>query len=453
MSIEVCLHDLTKRVRDLLECSGVSLLLYCPDLVLRHSLLTLFLMTYGERAIKCYGSAMASELLHDERVSALCDMVIQTGLIWRIDHIKLHGQGCSMATGSLDSRHTMTGSIVVAPLERPAGMLGLLLFIDTRPAAFQRGEWRLIEQYLPTLARWLEQALAGACSTHSTCRSLLPENVESSAVSLMQEQCEFISIVSHELRLPLTVIKGYTALLQAYGFSCEKNEQEECGIREKAEITAARQQQYLDVIMQQVNHLEVLIGDLLDISRAQAGRLTLRCKKTNLARICHDVARTVQDRIELQQTERYIISCTIEPDLPLVWADPDRVQQVLANLLENAVKYSPEGGLIEILAYMPHSPCDPPMAYVTVRDQGIGIPLLQQSVLFKPFMRLEHQATANVAGIGLGLYISRKLIEAMDGRVMLDSREGEGTSVTFTLPIEPLDKTHTLRGSSEKSFV
>src|SRR5690348_1675267 len=102
---------------------------------------------------------------------------------------------------------------------------------------------------------------------------------------------------------------------------------------------------------------------------------------------------------------------------------------------------------------MPQPPCDALMVYVTVRDRGIGIPQQQQSVLFKPFTRLEHPATAKVAGIGLGLYISRKLIEAMDGRVMLDSREGEGTSVTFALPMEPSDKTHALRESSGKSFV
>jgi len=146
-----------------------------------------------------------------------------------------------------------------------------------------------------------------------------------------------------------------------------------------------------------------------------------------------------------------------------MWADSDRVQQVLTNLLENAVKYSPDGGLIEVLASpspvmlkalndfplaeMPAAEDEvvssvfqePLMVQITVRDQGIGIPHDQQIHLFKPFSRLEHALTKDVPGAGLGLYITGKLVEAMGGSVTLCSREGEGTSVTFTLPVKPVD--------------
>lgn len=128
--------------------------------------------------------------------------------------------------------------------------------------------------------------------------------------------------------------------------------------------------------------------------------------------------------------------------------------------MENAVKYSPDGGLIEVLtspspvmlktlseislAEMPATEDvavfkEPLMVQITVRDRGIGIPHDQQSHLFKPFSRLEHALTKDVPGAGLGLYITGKLVEAMGGRVILCSREGEGTSVTFTLPVKPAD--------------
>ncbi|MBO0796899.1 MAG: ATP-binding protein, partial [Ktedonobacteraceae bacterium] len=143
------------------------------------------------------------------------------------------------------------------------------------------------------------------------------------------------------------------------------------------------------------------------------------------------------------------IHCVIDHHLPHAWADPDRVQQVLTNLIENAIKYSPQGGLVEIIArarrtmhQLSLQPLDDQSTtthwktYITVRDWGIGIPPQMQSSLFKPFKRLEHPLTMHVAGNGLGLYITRQLVEAMGGQIMLTSSEGKGTSVTITLPAD-----------------
>ena len=177
---------------------------------------------------------------------------------------------------------------------------------------------------------------------------------------------------------------------------------------------------------------------------------------------------TAKPRIDRGRAEKYHIQCNLTPNLPLVWADPDRVRQVLTNLLENAIKYSPEGGLIEVLAY-PQPASSPEQVHsrggagprpgnsisqttaspsqetlimhVTVRDTGIGIPQEQQSLLFQPFNRLEHPSTHHIPGTGLGLYITRKIVEAMGGNVTLISAEGQGTSVTFTLPAAHLTET------------
>ena len=273
-------------------------------------------------------------------------------------------------------------------------------------------------------------------------------------------------MVTHELRTPLTAIKGYAGLLQAYSVSDRLN-LSLSGAKDRSEsksgtgeITPARQQQYLDIIMEQANHLEVLIGDLLDVSRIQAGRLALRYCTVNLAQLCQQVVQVAQHRLDQKQAEKYRIQYYLPPNLPLVWADPDRVRQVLTNLLENAIKYSPDGGLIEVLAYSyptlssnytsgisasipqtPQSPSHKPsIMHITVRDSGIGIPKEQQSLLFKPFNRLAHPSTDHIPGTGLGLYITRKIVEAMGGNITLLSSEGHGTSVTFTLPLAPLSQ-------------
>jgi two-component system, OmpR family, sensor histidine kinase VicK len=212
-----------------------------------------------------------------------------------------------------------------------------------------------------------------------------------------------------------------------------------------------------------VEHLEVLIADLLDISRLQAGRLSLHCSETNVSQLCQRVVASMRERVEKQSPRHYRFHSTIEPNLPLAWADPDRLRQILVNLLENAVKYSPDGGVIELFAYslqqhrqqqMHHSlfcsagkqtqTCEVEapsragspscMIGITICDRGIGIPHAQQDALFQPFTRLRHPASEQIAGAGLGLYIARCLVEAMDGQIFLHSQQGEGTRVTFTIP-------------------
>ena len=250
---------------------------------------------------------------------------------------------------------------------------------------------------------------------------------------------EFISMVSHELRNPLTAIKGYAVLLQAYGIP---EHSDECNV---TVLGPQRQRQYLDNIMEQTKHLEVLISDLLDISRLHAGRLILRYRNVNVALLCQRVVQLIQQKYDQSSAQHYEITCTLPPDLPMVWADPDRVQQVLTNLLDNAEisvtthrairQPSSEEGLVAMNEDGPMSLLQTPdEVFISVRDNGIGIAQEQQQHLFQPFKRLEHALTNEIPGAGLGLYITGKLVEAMEGRITLDSREGEGTRVIITLP-------------------
>ncbi len=356
-SIQTSLHAIEQRIRAVLECTAVTLSLAPPSQE-SHPLLSF---------------CKASEKTED------ISLLMQDGNIQ---------------------------SIVVLPLARPAGLLGLLVCSDTHPNRFLQGERLLLEQVVPTIVCEVEDILAEAIT------GIVRECPEAQSSPTLPDQQTLVSLVGHDLRMPLTAIKGYAGLLQAYSPT-------------DAGITPELQQHYLDSIMDQTQHMEVLVNDLLDVSRIQSGQRTLHCTWVNIVYLCQRVLCVVQDRCEQQQPGKHMLRCRFDTLSQLVWADPERVRQVLMNLVENAVKYSPEGGLIEIRVRNSTS-----LASITVRDWGLGIPRLQQDTLFRAFERGEHVEQ----GLGLGLYIARTLVEAMGGSITVRSSVGNGTSVSFSLP-------------------
>jgi signal transduction histidine kinase len=420
MSIATRVRGTVQQACNLLGCAEGYLLLRCDDSALRHPLLNA-LPAHLSDPIALSGQCHHDHCVLSEAVAALCDICSHTGNIWGIDRVAL-------------SDSCRNGSITVAPLTHTLGTLGFLIFLDTHEGTFSQGEGLLLKQFLSLCIQQIIEILEELHCCDKTRKDI--RAVEGSP------QGELICLVSHELRSPLTAIKGYVELLRAYSLSNGENDQK---IGRAGVMTLALQQHYLEVISEQARHLEVLTGDLLDISRLQAGRLTLHCMSIDLVHICQRVARFMRDRVEQQHPGCYEIRCRVLAASMLVWADPNRVQQILTNLIENAVKYSPDGGLIEIMVTSVPAPADGvsqqittrKAVSVTVRDQGVGIPPQQQYDLFKPFSRIEQPATHSISGSGLGLYISRRLVEAMNGRVTLQSCKGAGTSITFTLPTEP----------------
>ncbi len=307
-------------------------------------------------------------------------------------------------------------SSIVVPLARPAGLLAFLLCVDTQPNRFLHGEYLLLEQIAPTLARELEDILYNVVTGSSQER----RELQAHAVAPVQQS--LVSLVGHDLRMPLTAIKGYAGLLQAYG-PTHRN------------MPPELQQHYLDVIMEQTQHMEVLVNDLLDVSRIQSGQRALHYTWVNIVFLCQRVIRVVQDRCEQQQQGKYTLRCRFDSSSQLIWADRDRVWQVLMNLVENAVKYSPDGGLIEVRVRS-----TPTLSSITVRDWGLGMPQSQQNALFHAMEQGKRLEQHNTVGLGLGLYIVRTLVEAMGGSVMVRSSSGNGTSASFMLPIYDRNK-------------
>ncbi len=429
---EISFHQLTRQVCDLLDCDAACLLPGCPEPALRHPLLDLLLFVDDTLAAVYYprGQIDVAAFLRSAQVRAACDFAAQTGKVQRLV--------TAPAIAPFQS-------LVTVPLERPAGLLGFLLLLDERPEAFTPGDMLLLDGYLPPLLECLEKGVRNLARQRlAQCLVRLRRPQEARQPTGQEEadhiDNKFLSMVMHELRTPLAAIKGYAALLQAYPPVSDAVVLEER--TEAVVMTPQRQQQYLTTIMEQVTHLEVLVRDLLDISRIHAGRLSLRSAPVDLVWLCQHVVELLRQRIR-QQGTAHELRCVAPAGLPHVWADPDRVQQALTNLLENAIKYSPGGGLIEVcVSSSPGgAPRWPPVEQeteaiqVTVRDHGVGIAAEQQARLFKPFQRLEHPLTVDVGGAGLGLYITRKFIHAMGGQITLESRAGEGTTVSFTLPV------------------
>ncbi len=219
----------------------------------------------------------------------------------------------------------------------------------------------------------------------------------------------FISVISHELKTPVAVIKGYASTLR----------------REDANWDRKTLEDGLMAIEEESNRLAELIDNLLEVSRIQAGALKIRPEPTSLRPIVEKVTEGFR-----MQTLRHDFVLDVPKNLPPVLADPERLRQILGNLLSNAVKYSPRGGVIRVGAWS-----DSDKVTVYVADQGIGIPPEEQGRLFRRFSRLDSGLRRETKGTGLGLYLVKSLVEAHGGSVWVHSEPEKGSTFFFTLPV------------------
>jgi PAS domain S-box-containing protein len=220
---------------------------------------------------------------------------------------------------------------------------------------------------------------------------------------------EIVSTVSHELRSPLTSVKGYTSLL----------------LNRWGRLRDDQKQMMLEQVNHDADRVTRLVTELLDISRLETGRLVLRPQLVDLARL----AATVVEKVKLEYPDLEA-TLSFEDNFPKVYADPDKIEQVLTNLVENACKYASRKGLSVVGATGPGDEIS-----LAVKDQGEGIPA---DDLHKVFTKFYRRSEGRPTGSGLGLWISRGLVEAHNGRLVAESNPGQGTVFRFTLPlIEP----------------
>lgn len=230
---------------------------------------------------------------------------------------------------------------------------------------------------------------------------------------LNQAKSDFLSMVSHELRSPLTSIKGYTALMLA-GRAGEINE---------------NQKRFLKIVEGQSDHLTILITDLLNLSRIEAGQV--RIIKSSLS--LKVLATALAEKIKAQFAEKKInFLINIQENLPFVYGDKEKLSQVINNLLVNAIKFTPENGqvILEIIANNQN------MIETRVIDTGIGIPEGELEKIFEKFYQVDSSSTRQMGGAGLGLAIVKRIIEMHDGKVWAESAgDNKGSRFCFSLPI------------------
>jgi PAS domain S-box-containing protein len=219
-------------------------------------------------------------------------------------------------------------------------------------------------------------------------------------------RAEIVANVSHELRTPLALIQGYASTLLSPGVTLDE----------------ANTRRFLNNVSVAADHLSRMIDDLLVASRLDTQQLRLQPQQFDLAVMVRQLVAWFEPHAEGRQVVTNLVQ-----DSLWVWADPDRVRQILVNLLSNAVKYSPAQGTIRIQA---HSLDEPPRVMVHVSDEGEGIAAHHLPRLFDRFYLTENSRK----GVGLGLYICRELVEAMGGKIWVISEVGEGSTFSFTLP-------------------
>ncbi|HUF38870.1 MAG TPA: GAF domain-containing protein [Anaerolineales bacterium] len=225
---------------------------------------------------------------------------------------------------------------------------------------------------------------------------------------------DFISFVSHELKTPMTSIKGYADLLSA-GAVGEVNE---------------AQAGFLTTIRSNVDRMATLVSDLADVSRIEAGRLRLDYGSVRVQEVVDEVVRSASRQIE---EKKQALAVRIPEDLPAVWGDRTRLVQVLANLLSNAVKYTEAGGELTVAAEVIGAAGE--IVRIDVSDNGIGINPEDQGQIFTKFFRSEDQKAREVTGTGLGLNITKNLVEMQGGAIWFESEYRRGTRFYFTIPV------------------
>ena len=227
-----------------------------------------------------------------------------------------------------------------------------------------------------------------------------------------QMKDDFIGMAAHELRTPLTIIRGYTEMLTGSKRLTESDRQLTANIEASSE------------------HLNQMISDILDVSRLQQGRLSFKLQETTPSSLIEEVVESLKYTAEKKGLDlRYE-----KKEAALISIDSDRLKQILINIIGNAVKYTPEGG-VTVTTHVEKN-----KLYIRVSDTGIGISAEDQKKLFTRFYRVKSRETDSIRGTGLGLWITRNIINQMNGNISVESIKGKGTDFIISFPIVQVTK-------------
>lgn len=288
---------------------------------------------------------------------------------------------------------------LVAPVRGTEAVIGIMQVANRVQGSFTEDDLKLFE----TLA-----SHAGISVENARLVTRLEESL-AHLTEMNRLKDDFVASVSHELRTPLTSIKGYVGTL----------------LRREAKFSEEQKRDFLETVARQSNRLQRLIEDLLAVSRIESATTSATLTKLPLSKLVQDVLDELRDRIE-----SHPVVVDLDPSLPLIESDEGKVHQILANLVDNAMKYSDAGAQVTITGHQ-----DQDGVLVTVADQGRGIPPDQQAKIFDRFYQVDQTSTRAVGGTGLGLYICRTMAEALGARIWLDRSDESGSVFAVWLPL------------------
>lgn len=293
-------------------------------------------------------------------------------------------------------------SQIAIPIEREQEVIGLLLLESTRPDACP-------EDVLAFLSRLSDHAAIAIANAR------LYSEVQAANLA----KSKFVSFVAHELKNPMSSIKGYTELI-AGGMAGQVNEM---------------QASFLSTIRGNVDRMNTIVSDLNDLTKIQVGNMRLEFKAINVTEVIEEAIRSLNRQIDEKEQGLELV---IANDLPDIWADQARMVQIVVNLISNASKYTRQGGKIQVGAELwssdPESPTVLEVVHVWVLDNGIGISEEDQGKIFQQYFRTEQSKDA-ATGTGLGLSISKSLVEMQGGHIWFESALEQGTTFHITVPV------------------
>jgi signal transduction histidine kinase len=291
-----------------------------------------------------------------------------------------------------------TRSMLVVPIMREDKVVGIMDLESTHPDYFTSDDVAFVKLLVSPAAIAIQNAQ-------------LYEQVKEAN----QAKSEFMDVAAHDLKLPMTSIKGYAKLIQMTA----------------GEKWTDQHKEFLAVILSNVDRMDRLVKDLLDISRIEAGRIRLEIENVQMRDVIQEVITSVQNQI---QSKNLKLTLDVANNLPELRADYNRMVQIVTNLVSNAYKYTPAGGVITVIAKPCHNGATEGIS-VTVKDTGYGISTEDQTKLFNKFFRASDQNIRDEPGTGLGLSITKTMIETHGGELTFESELGKGSSFTFTLPL------------------
>ena len=334
-----------------------------------------------------------------------------SGKVWREGRARLLATQADVADDMADLRpanrtamiralrsDVLPHSALAAPLRVGDLKYGVLV-LETihRPAEFSDSDLPFVQTLADLIALVIDRARLSA---------------EADTIRQAQEadrlRSEVMATLSHELRTPLAAIKGYSTAL----------------LLEEIDWPDEKRREFLHLIDGECDNLQVMITDILDSSLIDVGQLLIERQPVRLPHLVHEIIGEMQRRSEVH---RLVVE--FPADFPILDVDARRIQQVLRNILDNAIKYSPNGGLVMVRGEV--RPAD---VVISIADQGVGISPEDLIPLFEKYFRVKSPTGYHVAGTGLGLPVARGIVEAHGGRIWAESKVGYGTTLYFSLP-------------------